>query len=488
MNELFIKADVFNTDLLFGQLWEISVDGMRLIDEDGIILLVNDSFCKIFEMQKEQLLGKPFSVVYTKDEQKSALKAFQDDISKNELKTFFERENTLWNGRKAWFEFSNSFLTLTDGSKITLSVIKEISDRKKIELELRESEYKFKMLFNSANDIVFVTQLSPEKSYGDFIEVNNIACKMLGYTKEEFLLLSPSAIILQKLINDFNVALDRILNEGHIIYETVYRAKDKKLLPVEVNSHLFLFNDKLTVLSIARDISERKNAEEKLKKSSKLLREFAKHLQSVREEERTLFAREIHDELGQVLTVLKIQLTLLGNKLSPDQSSLKEKIVFLSDLIDQSVESVQKISAKLRPTILDELGLTAAIEWQTEEFEKLTGISCSLVLPNKDLKLDADRSTAIFRIFQEALTNIARHSGANIVDISLLVENSVIHLRVNDNGKGITIDQIKDFKSLGLHGMEERAMVFGGSVNFDSILSKGTKINVVIPIEKVVYE
>ncbi len=484
MTELFIKEDILNADLLFGQLWEISVDGMRLIDEEGNILLVNDAFCKIFNMHKDHLLNKPFSIVYTKPEQESALKAYQQDIRKNKIKTFFERENTLWDGRKAWFEFSNSFLTLTDGHKITLSVIKEITERKKSEIELRESEYKFKMLFNSANDVVFVTQLSPEKSYGDFIEVNNVACKKLGYSKEEFLLLSPSGIISQNSINDFNIVIDKLMNEGHVIYDTVYRAKDKKLFPVEVNSHLFLFNDKLTVLSIARDITERKLSEEKLKKSSRLLRELATHLQSVREEERTMIAREIHDELGQVLTVLKIQLSLLGNKLNPEQIILKEKVESLSNLIDQSVESVQKISAKLRPTILDELGLIAAIEWQTEEFEKLTNINCSIVLPKEELKLNSDKSTAIFRIFQEALTNIARHSEADKVNISLLTDQKNINLEVIDNGKGISAEQIKDFKSLGIHGMEERAMIFGGQVSFDSISGKGTKVTVEIPIDR----
>jgi PAS domain S-box-containing protein len=482
ITDFLLKDDLLNTDLLFGQLWEISVDGMRLLDENGNILLVNDSFCKIFQMNKNELIGKPFSIVYYKDEQESALKTYQRDIRRNELKTSFERENKLWNGDKTWLEFSNSFLALPDGQKITLSVIKEISNRKRSEIELRESEYKFKMLFNNANDAVFVTRLSPEKTYGDFIEVNEIACKRLGYSKEEFLLLSPSAIISQKSIDDFNLQMERLLIEGHIIHDTIHKAKDKRLINVEVNSHLFLFNDHLTVLSIARDITERKRTEEKLRRSSKLLRDLSTHLQSVREEERSVIAREIHDELGQVLTALKIQISLIANKLNDEQGLLKENINSLLHLIDMSVESVQRISSQLRPGILDELGLIAAIEWQVEEFIKLTNINCTVLLPNDELHLDANKSTAVFRIFQEALTNIARHSEADKVSISLTFDQSNLNLEIKDNGKGITQEQIKDFRSLGLHGMQERAMVFGGRVYVEGFPGKGSTVKVEIPI------
>ncbi|AFH48015.1 Signal transduction histidine kinase [Ignavibacterium album JCM 16511] len=481
MDEYLLKEDLQNIDLIFGQLWESSVDGMRLIDEEGKILLVNEAFCKMFGLTKEELIGKPFSIVYTKAEQEQALESFRKDIRNNKLKTLFERENTLWNNKKAWFEFSNSFLELPDGNKITLSIIKDITERKKSEINLRESEQKFKMLFNSAYDAVFVTQIQEGKTYGDFIEVNEIACKRLGYSKEEFLQLSPSAIVHPKSIDDYNRYSEILLREGHIIYEILHRAKDKKIIPVEINSHLFLYKEKLTILSIARDITERKIAEEKLKKNAKLLRELAAHLQSIREEERKTIAREIHDEFGQTLTVLKIKLTLLNKKIPEELLYLKNPLNEAIQMIDATVETVQKISSKLRPDILDELGLLPAIEWQVSEFEKISGIKCTVVLPAQEIPFDKERATAIFRILQEALTNIARHSAADKVQISLYTQSSKIVFEIKDNGKGITNEQIKDVKSLGIHGMEERVLIFGGSFSIEGYSGKGTTIKIEIP-------
>jgi signal transduction histidine kinase len=251
-----------------------------------------------------------------------------------------------------------------------------------------------------------------------------------------------------------------------------------------VNSHLFLFDNKSTILSIARDITERKRNQASLEKSRKHLRSLAARLQNIREQERAMVAREIHDELGQALTVLKIHVTLMSNKFRKDQQDLKVKAVLISKMIDNIVESVQKISAKLRPDILDELGLVAAIEWQSKEFEKLTNIRCSLTLPDDELTIEQNKATALFRIFQEALTNVARHSEADKVSVTLIRDNNNLTLQVRDNGAGITPGQISDSKSLGILGMKERAMVFGGEVLIDSIFGKGTILTVKLPGEK----
>lgn len=473
---------LIKSEILFSKLWEISVDGMRLTDENGIIIMVNDAYCRIVDLTKEQLLNNPFSIVYHKSEQEKVLETYKRDVKNGEIKTRFERENTLWNGTKRWFEFSNSFLNLTGEGFFTLSIIKDITKRKKSELVLTDSEEKFRMLFHNANDAVFVTQLSSGKTYGDFIEVNDVACETLGYSKEEFLKLSPSAIVSPRFIDEFNINNEELLKSSHVIYELVHRAKDKKLIPVEINSHLFTYNGKPTVLSIARDITERKRVENKLRKTSERLRNLASHLQTIREEERSTIAREIHDELGQVLTALKIQVTLLSNKLRDDQKEIKDKIISVSSMIDDTVENVQRITSKLRPDILDELGLIPAIEWQAKEFESVTGISCSLTLPQSDLDLEEDKSTAIFRIFQEALTNVMRHSSAKMVSILLQLDESNMVLKIKDNGIGIKSEQIKDFKSFGIIGMKERAMIFGGDVSIEGITGKGTEVKVEMPL------
>ncbi|WP_448522306.1 sensor histidine kinase, partial [Schleiferia thermophila] len=171
-----------------------------------------------------------------------------------------------------------------------------------------------------------------------------------------------------------------------------------------------------------------------------------------------------------------------------NQSDLKDKINSLLKMIDDSVESVQKISGKLRPGILDELGLVSAIEWQTEEFEKTTSIKCSLVLPKDEIVLDENKSTALFRIFQESLTNIARHSNASRVSVNLLKSKQHVILEIRDDGIGITKEQIKDVKSLGIHGMRERAIVLGGEINIEGFPGKGTLIKAVIPADEVKNE
>jgi signal transduction histidine kinase len=236
------------------------------------------------------------------------------------------------------------------------------------------------------------------------------------------------------------------------------------------------------VIHILRDITERKNSEEELKNSREKLRNLAAHLNSVREEERKVIAREIHDELAQALTALKMGLVWLDKKLPAANKSLTDKIKSMSNLIDMTIYTVRRISSELRPGLLDDLGLQAAIEWQAKEFEDRTGITCEVTFHSDTSNLDQERSTAIFRIFQETLTNVVRHAEATEVSASLEETPDTLIMKVKDNGVGITEEEILNSSSFGIIGMQERTLLLGGDIKIKGVREKGTTVTASIPI------
>lgn len=256
----------------------------------------------------------------------------------------------------------------------------------------------------------------------------------------------------------------------------------KPLVPEILRSKISVFVELYNKNAVlVQEIAERKRFEEHLKKSEEELRALAAHLQSVREEEWTRIAREIHDELGQTLTGLKMDLTWLEKKL-PRERALAKKTKSMFRLIDDTIRSVRKIASGLRPEVLDELGLAAAIGWQARDFRKRTGIRCKLSLPLEKLVLDPERSTAAFRIFQELLTNVARHAKATRIDVVMRVEDGTLVLSVEDNGKGIEEAALYRPKSLGFLGMRERVLPFGGKIEITGVRDRGTKVSVSIPL------
>lgn len=229
------------------------------------------------------------------------------------------------------------------------------------------------------------------------------------------------------------------------------------------------------------EIVEERTAE--LIRANEQLRNLSAHLQSIRESERTHIAREIHDELGQTLTALKMDASWLGRRLPDDLRELLGKTESMSKLIDNTIKTVQRISTELRPGILDDLGLIAAMEWQAEEFQDRMEGKCEVVLDLEEIIPDQERSTTIFRIFQEILTNIARHSNATSVEVSLKEKDGIIELNVKDNGRGITEEQIYGPRSLGLIGIRERVRSWGGEFEIKGIKDKGTLIKATIPLK-----
>src|ERR1051326_4115591 len=235
----------------------------------------------------------------------------------------------------------------------------------------------------------------------------------------------------------------------------------------------------------ATERAQHRRAEEQLRESHEQLRALSVYLQSIREEERTRIAREVHDELGQALTSCKLDLSWIANRLTREQSPLLEKTRSLVSHMDSTIRTVRRIASELRPGVLDHLGLVAALEWQANEFQNRKGIKCDVQANVQELLPDPNLSTTFFRIFQETLTNVIRHAGATEVKVELKQSDARITLEVRDNGRGIASQDVSNTKSMGLLGMRERAALLGGVFKIGKLgRGKGTRVKVSIPVSR----
>jgi PAS domain S-box-containing protein len=289
-------------------------------------------------------------------------------------------------------------------------------------------------------------------------------------------------------VEHFDVALRR---SGRWEGALVHRKRNGERLVVASQQIIYhdLSGNPLRILEANADITERQRAEAELSQSREELRALADSLLRAREEEATRIARELHDQFGRYLTTIKmdvrsIERDLVGKLSSEIALVLREKVQTIEQTVDETVQTVRAIATQLRPSLLDDLGLAAAIEWQAKDFQKRSGILCALTLPGEDPHLSRDQATAIFRIFQEILTNVTRHSQATKVWVHLGTEHEAIVLEVEDNGVGISPAQLAERRSLGLLGMRERAGAFGGGVEIVGSSGQGTTVTVQMPLLK----
>ena len=334
-------------------------------------------------------------------------------------------------------------------------------------------------IVESSSDAIMSVDLD-----GTIVSWNQGAEVIYGYPAEELLGRSISQLVLPQNKNRVPVILGKVKNGRRVdLYETAHVRKDGAIVSVSLNiSPIRDASGEIVGMSaIARDITESKIREDQLRQSSERLRALSTRLQSIREEERTTLARDIHDELGQRLTGLMMDLVSLSQKPPKNKELLGQRIKSMESIIDDTIKMVRRISSELRPGILDDLGLLAAMEWQLNDFKKRTGIECEFSSEFDDSGLDHDLVTALFRVFQETLTNIIRHAHATRVTISMDGRNGFITLTVEDNGRGISDSEISDHRSLGLLGIRERVVIFGGDVHISGAKGRGTQVIVKIP-------
>ncbi|MEK6302037.1 MAG: MEDS domain-containing protein [Acidobacteriota bacterium] len=395
-------------------------------------------------------------------------------------------------GNVIYCEWYNSVLRDEDGNVITiLSLVHDVTERKHAEALLHAKEQEFRAIVENAPDQIIRYDRNFRRTY-----VNPAVGKAFGLPVEA-LIGKPIGSVIQDAgldVKDDELAQIRqriaaVFDTGRsyeyeITWPTPAGGRDYS---VRLFPELDLNGSVINVLGISRDITERKEAEEKLKATSEQLRALSARLQSAREEEGARIARELHDELGSALTSLKWDLERIDKVSSEsgniDASGLRASIKGMMGLIDATINTVIRISTELRPGVLDDLGLAAAIEWQAQQFEARTGIICRFdsLLDNPDLS--GEQTTAIFRILQEALTNILRHSQATRVNIMIEERDGDFVLEVRDDGRGITEEEKAGPRSLGLIGMRERAHLAEGTIEIIGAAGKGTVLFLRVPIK-----
>lgn len=276
-----------------------------------------------------------------------------------------------------------------------------------------------------------------------------------------------------------DAAQNRAMGERGEIYGL--RASGEEF-PIDASISRVEAGGKRLYTAVVRDITRRREGERQLRASHRQLRELSGSLQTVREEERTRFARELHDELGQQLTGLKLDVSWLGSRLKDDRTGLLDKINRIKNTLNDTVTAVRRLSSELRPLLLDDLGLVPAVEWLRNDFQNRSGMAAELHVSGRELPIPKDAATAIFRILQESLTNVLRHAEANQVWIALVVTPQRLHLSVRDDGRGLDPGASAKARSFGLLGIRERAIMLGGEARISSQPGAGTTVEVDLPL------
>ena len=443
---------------------------------DGTILSWNTGAELLYGYRAEEVMGKPISLL-TPPDHPDEVPHILEKIRRGERITHFETVRLHKDGRRIAVSLTLSPIKESGGEVVGAAAIaRDITLRRQAEEALLESNQRYSLLFDqmvvgfALVEVIYDENGKP-CDYRN-LEVNPAFEKQSGLPRDRI----RGKRILEVLpgIEPFWIeTYGRVAATGESVHFENYAQPLQKWFEVTA----FRTGPGRVGVTFT-DITVRKHSEQEAQRTLHQLRTLAARLQSVREEERKRVAREIHDGLGQALTVIKIDLSALIRDLPTDKKQPFEPILME---VDDTIASVRKISTELRPGILDASGLVGAVEWAADEFESRTGIKCRLDLPQDEMMITEDCATALFRIFQETLTNVARHADATEVDVRLAKGDISSVLELHDNGKGITEEQAAAGSSLGILGMRERALLLGGEITIHGVPGKGTTLKVRLP-------
>ena len=457
---------------------QTAADGFWRVDLQGRLLEVNQAYCRMSGYGEAELLAMSIADLEAAESSPVTADHMQKVVAQGE--DHFESRHRRKDGSIFSVEVSVQHKS-TEGGYL-VAFLHDITVRQRAEEALRESEARFRELFENSPDAVFV-----EDPSGTLLDVNPAACRLHGFSREELLGKNVLDLVPSQSRDEVHARFAQWFTHQLTTCEGVAYRADGRLVTVDICGTPIRYRGQTAVLLHVRDMTERKQMEEELFTSRKQLRALAARLQAVREEERTSVAREIHDVLAQELTRLKMDVVWVNRQLARPldarkQKAVQERLTAMTTATDTAIQSVQKIATELRPVVLDSLGLCAAVEWQVKEFAARTGIACRATVPEQDLLLDRNRSTAMFRILQESLTNVQRHAQATRVEVLLLAETDQLVLRIQDNGCGIPPATLSNPMAIGLVGMRERALLLEGQLEIRSQPKAGTVIEMRLPL------
>ena len=464
-----------------------------MTDASGRITFCNEYLLNLTGWEHEEVIGQNWFEMFIPELEMDAMSGLLDDIpTEGSVAPHVENEIKTRSGELRLVSWTNTTLRDLEGKFIGIAALgDDITEFRRAEDALRLSEYRSRRIIETAPEAIVVVDMATAK----FVDFNPQALVLFRLTAEEILNVGP-ADVSPEYQQDGRRSMDaamsfiqRALNGETPVFEWAHSNSKGETIPCEVRLLQLPDESRLLVRGTITDISERKLAEDQLNATNEQLRALTVGLRHAREEEGTRIAREIHDELGSAMTSLKWDIESLEKAVSESESHLqmpvlRDKVAVMMKLIDTTVNVVRRISSELRPIILDDLGLEAAIEWQAEQFQARTGIICKCGSSLEKVDLNEDQSTALFRIFQEALTNVLRHARATRIDVAMAKNDQEFNLTIKDNGRGITDEEKSQTRSLGLLGMRERAQLIGGEISIGGKEGRGTVINVCIPLHK----
>ena len=461
-------------------LFENLKDVFYRTDLEGTILEVSPSIKYFSELNRDEIIGSTFDNFYANPVDKLYLLnelTINGEITDYELNFKIKTDVIKYVSINArLINDQNNKPKYIDGS------IRDITERKLVEKTLRKSEEKYRYMFANNPQPMWIY----EEGTLAFLEVNEAAIDHYGYSKQEFLSMTIKDIRPAEDIPSLLVDVKSTRTPYNKAGEWRHIKKNGEFIFVEIISHSVIFNDRAARHVLVHDFTHRKNAENALNNSQEELRKFAAHLQNVREEEKIGIAREIHDDLGQFLAALKIDLGLFKKKISKEIRFLQpEEVLFKFDellgLVDKTIKTTRRIMNGLRPQIIDSLGFVEAGKSYLSEFEERSHINCQFESSILELNINPQQSVALFRILQEALTNINKHARASGVKVQLNYEDDKLIMEVIDNGIGFDTDYKGRKDSYGLIGMKERVILLEGILDITSKLGRGTNVRVEIP-------